>query len=388
MRRFLVVLIIGFVACAPPPKVHAQFNGTVALQTVEVPKVLNAVTAAQTTPLTCTGSLAPVGGSACIQNLGQTIHILNYTVAGSATLIQIRLEGSWDGTNFVPISDDATDLTSGEVVGLGFYPAVRANLVQCIGCGGAVTLTANYSGHFAGPSTFSGFYNPSQILRKVVFTSLPANTNQTTNGIAIPYGVISGNLIIKASGATFPAGSTIQIRSHVGENSLLYPTLNLQNSTNTQSLMLPVTPGTSIDVIYTSGGASAATFSAYFIAYSPALLPASAQPPTVSNSEVTQLSGAASVTIGAGAGQQVYVYSVSAHCSAGTATLTISGPIANGSSATLFTSGTGEVGTGTYRYQWNPGLTGPNPVSLSTVITLSTCGVGNTGTLDVQASVF
>src|SRR4029077_14761919 len=179
----------------------------------------------------------------------------------------------------------------------------RANLVQCIGGGGGVTLTANYSGHFAGPSTFSGFYYPSQILRKVVFTSLPANTNQTTNGIAIPYGVISGNLIIKASGASFPAGSTIQIRSHVGENSLLYPTLNLQNSTNTQSLMLPVTPGTSFDVIYTSGGASAATFSAYFIDYSPALLPASAQPPTVSNSEVTQLSGAASVTLGAGAGQ-------------------------------------------------------------------------------------
>ncbi len=385
MRKSLCSLLslIVLIACTPPPRAHAQYVGTVGLQTVEVPAVFNAVTASQVSPTTCSGSKAPVGGSACIQNLGQTIHLLNYTVTGSPTLIQIRMEGSWDGTNFVPISDDATDLTSGEVVGLGFYPAVRVNLVQCVGCGGGVTLTANYSGHFAGPSNLYGFYNPSQNYRKVVFTAASAGSNQTTNGIVLPFGATSGLFVIKAGGAGFPNGSSFIFRTHIGENAQNYGPFTLQNSTNSQAFVFPVTGATSMDVLYTSGGASAATFSGYFLAYPPGLLPATAQPGTSQNQEVTQLAGAASVTLSPGIGQQVYVYSVSARCSAGTAGLTI-----NGAGTILWTSGTTEVGTTTFRFQWNPGLTAPNPVNNSTVITLSTCGGGNTGTLDVQASIY
>jgi hypothetical protein len=377
-KLYHLLALFFLVACTPPPRAYAQFLGAVGLQTVEVPKVLNAVTAATTTPLTCTGVVSVPGGTACIQNLGQTIHILNYTVTGTPTLIQIRLEGSWDGATFVPISDDATDLTNGEVVGLGFYPAVRANLVQCVGCGG-VTVTANYSGHFAGPSNLYGFYNPSQQYRKVVFTNVPANANQQIKGIVLPFGTQNGVLIVNGN---FPNGSSIQYTAHIGESNTTYPAFTLLGGTGTpQAFPMPPTASTSIDVNYTSGGASANSFSAYVIVTVPGNWPASAQPANALNSQTTATNATASVTIQPSTYQNTYVYSVSARCSAGTAGLTI-----NGGGTIIWTSGATEVGTTTFRYQWNPGLEVIS--TLSTVISLSTCGAANVGTLDVQASTY
>jgi len=345
---------------------HAQYLGNTGLQTVEVPKVFNAVNSAQT--------------SANIQNLGQTIHILNYTVAGSPTLVQIRLEGSWDGVNFVPISDDATDLASGEVVGLGFYPAIRANLLQCVTCG-AVTLTANYSGHFAGPATAGGFYNPSQVIRKVVLANAPMVTSTTIKGISVPYGVTSGILVISPVG-TFNAASSISISTRVGEFTNLFSNTNLNSSNVVQIVPTPVTPGTSVDVAY-SGAASAGTFSVYLFLYAPGTIPATAQPPITSNQEVTAVNATATVTITPSALQVAYLYSVSARCSAGTAGLTVST-----AGTQIWSSGATEVGTTTFRFQWNPGLAGlaTSAVARSIVVSLTTCGAANTGTLDVEAS--
>jgi hypothetical protein len=73
------------------------------------------------------------------------------------------------------------------------------------------------------------------------------------------------------------------------------------------------------------------------------------------------------------------VYSVSGRCSAGTAQLTIS---IGGTQ--VWSTGATEVTTTTFRYQWNPGLTGSQGASVS--ISITACGVGNTGTLDIQAS--
>jgi hypothetical protein len=44
------------------------------------------------------------------------------------------------------------------------------------------------------------------------------------------------------------------------------------------------------------------------------------------------------------------------------------------------------VGTTTFKFQWNPGLSGASGDTIT--ISLTTCGGANTGTLDVQGSLF
>jgi hypothetical protein len=116
---------------------------------------------------------------------------------------------------------------------------------------------------------------------------------------------------------------------------------------------------------------------------------ASAQPaviPTQStnskNQEVTSGSAAAvSVTLTPSTQTRAKLYSVAARCSAGTAQLTVSdGGTQRWSSDTTF------IGTTTKSLAWIPPLTGG--VGSAVVVTLGTCGGGNTGVLDVQADIF
>lgn len=87
---------------------------------------------------------------------------------------------------------------------------------------------------------------------------------------------------------------------------------------------------------------------------------------------------AVSVTIAAAANTRAYVYRVDARCSAGTATVTITD---NG--VTVWSTSTGAVSTTNATNQWNPPLTSTG-ANQAMVITLGTCGGGNTGTLIVQ----
>jgi hypothetical protein len=101
----------------------------------------------------------------------------------------------------------------------------------------------------------------------------------------------------------------------------------------------------------------------------------------INNSQTTGAANTAvAVTLTASATQQVYVHSISARCSAGTASLTVT----NGTSTVWSTNAT-EVGTATFEKTWNTALS--SAADADPVITLSTCGVGNTGTLIVQASI-
>lgn len=369
MKRICVLLLLFLIA---PVCSHSQFVGYTSPQGV-VAQPFNAVTA--------------TGPSAVIQNLGQTVHFLSYKITGGTpSMIQIRLEGSYDNSTFFAISDDATDLSQGEVLAVGYFPYIRANLILCTGCGAGISLTANYSGVSASPANPLGFYNPSQTIRKVVFTNVSAGAGQVANGIDAPYGSPAGILVIVSSG-NFPASSQVNLTSHTGGNTIAIggQTLTTPITGNIQTLIWPVgPPATTIDVNYSSGGASATTFSAYYYFFPPgSSLPATAQPATPINQQVTGLNATATVNLTPGNGQYAYLYSLSARCSAGTAGLTVID-----GATTVWTSGTAEVGTTTFRYQWNPGLRGVLPSNGGLSVSLSTCGVGNTGTLDVQGSVF
>lgn len=368
MKRICALLLLFLIA---PVCGHSQFIGYSSPQGV-VAKPFNAVTTSQT--------------SAIIQNLGQTIHFLNYSVAGSATLIQIRLEGSYDNSTFFPISDDATDLGQGQILAIGYYPYVRANLLQCGGCGGAVTLTANYSGVSSSPGNPFGLYNPSQQIRKVVFANASEGTTATVTGLVAPYGSSAGILIMFFSVAP-PANSTVSVTAHVGgSTATVLDATALPLNSSPEAFFLPASPATTLDVTYTSGGASANTFSLFYLFYPPGgALPSGAQPPTIRNGEsVSAVNSPVSRNLAPDTivGQRPYLFQVLAHCSAGTASLNVSDSGLSGNF--LYTSGATEVGTTTFSRSWNPGLAGIG----SLTITLTSCGAGNTGTLDVQGSTF
>lgn len=94
--------------------------------------------------------------------------------------------------------------------------------------------------------------------------------------------------------------------------------------------------------------------------------------------QTSSTNAAVAVTITAAANQRAYVYRVDARCSAGTATLTITD---NGT--TVFTTSTGAIATTNATFLWNPPLTSL-AVNTSMVVSLGTCGGGNTGVLIVQ----
>jgi len=360
--------------------------------------VFNAVTAAQT--------------SGCLSNQGENTWISNYIVAGGTpTRVQYRLEYSYNsdaatcttGTWF-SMSDDATDLVQAEVVGIGSYPFVRANLVACAGCGGAVTFTAFFSTSSANPGTLNGFYNPSQQIRKVIFQGASAGTTATVSSIPAPYASTAGFLVVQISTFAFPGNSSMQVIAHTGAFTLSVQSFTLPTASGLAiAIPLPASPATSIDVIYTSGGASVRTFNAFYYFYPPGQTqPYGTQPMSVQSSITTNpnqeatsgLNAAVTVSLDLLNGvntQRAHLFSVSSRCSAGTAQLTVidgntTHSLTTAGGLNLFTSGTAEVGTTTFKFQWNPGLASSPGNGIT--VTLGACGVGNTGTLDVQGSIF
>lgn len=94
--------------------------------------------------------------------------------------------------------------------------------------------------------------------------------------------------------------------------------------------------------------------------------------------QTSSTNAAVSVTIAAAANQRAYVYRVDARCSAGTATVTITD-----NAVTVWSTSTGAVSTTNLTNQWNPPLTSTG-ANQAMVVTLGTCGGGNTGVLVVQ----
>lgn len=114
-----------------------------------------------------------------------------------------------------------------------------------------------------------------------------------------------------------------------------------------------------------------------------ALTVAPVQGPTLFNSQTTGAANTAVVvTIAAVASQRAHLYRVEASCAAGTASLTVTD-----AGTTVWSTLATEVGTARFRQAFAPaGLTAGTNSAL--VVTLTTCGVGNAGTLIVHADRF
>jgi hypothetical protein len=101
----------------------------------------------------------------------------------------------------------------------------------------------------------------------------------------------------------------------------------------------------------------------------------------VTNSETTSAANTAvSITLTAGATDQAFLFKVTARCSAGTSSLTVTNGVAQ-----IWSTSAAAVTTVNFTETWQPGLT--STIGNDPVITLAACGAGNTGTLSVQASV-
>jgi len=177
------------------------------------------------------------------------------------------------------------------------------------------------------------------------------------------------------------------------------PTLTT-NSCGSATCMSNAVPNSFGDVILSDGQGGGINA----VAYSPILLPgqtvlidqagipmgvsanpaalAPVQGATLLNTSVTGAANTAvTATLAAAAGVRGHVYGVSAFCSAGSATITITD-----AAVQKWITPAGAVGTGIFSAAWPVGLTGGTNAAV--VVTLSTCGVGNTGTLSVQADRF
>jgi len=370
-RKLLcLLLLLGAPAC------HAQFIGYTSPQSV-----LFKVLTAQSTPQTVN-----------VPNLGQNVHWLNYTVAlngGTMTALDIRFEGSNDGINFFTVSDDATDLSQGEIYFTGLYAVVRVNLVVFSINAGAPTITATYSGTSSVGPIPLGLVNPSQSNRKLIFFQLPQNANQGPSpSIPAPFGSTLGFLLINAQTTAIPGGSSVTVTASNTQAGFNISLALLPNA-GTQIVAVPNYPASTVQTTYVSGGAAAGTFTLTYVFMSPhlpnGLMGAQIQSPLTLNSETTSaLNTAITKTLnplGSPAAVRIHLYAVSARCSAGTAQLTVT----DGATQIWSTAAT-EVTTTTFRFQWNPGLA--SLTSNGMTITLSTCGAANTGVLDLQASQF
>jgi hypothetical protein len=329
------------------------------------------------------------------------MHFLTYTTTGSVSELLIRLEGSLDGVRFFPIGDDAGDVSgttavAGAVCASGQYAVVRANLVRIVG-GGSVTAT--YSGTWGTSGCPVGGYNQGLQLRKTVFVNVAANAGQTAF-ISAPFGSMQGYLIVIPTNPpqTFPGGSTITVTGILGGAAAsVVSGLPISSSPiGSQPIVVPAGAADTLKVDYVSGGASAITFSLFYLFTPPGsqlgAVANTVQPSSVSlsanlvssNSEQTSAANTAVTrSVSAVLGTRVHLWTVSARCSAGTAQLTVKDGVAG---TTVWTSAATEVGTTTFKFQWNPSLSSASGNGMD--ITLSTCGAANTGTLDTQLSQF
>lgn len=381
-------LFIG--GCAAVPPAHAQYNGTFSPQTV-TQQVLNQVTGAIVGPnwdVTKTSCAPAVAGACSIQNLGQNFHVLVYTSSSPTAHFQLRLEGSIDGTNYFGISDDATSQSAGAVYAQGFYPFVRVNLVSYTGTG---TITAFYTGTSTGSFPPSGVLNQSQSYKKILATSVTGTGGAQTYSFNPPCANTNGTLFFEyISGNN--TGGNFSIFPGV-DAVTLFPTAyalgTIANSANAQTFQIGPQAGTFIQVSITAPAAS--VYSAQYIFTCPAggagqsatevagLIQPTGPSGTLNSQTVSTANAAAVDTIIGSAGTRVALYSINAHCSAGTAGITV-----QDGATTLFSTGTAEVTTTTFKMQWSPGLAGSSGNGVT--VTLSACGASNTGTLDVQAS--
>jgi hypothetical protein len=241
----LILLTVSIAAAAPA---QAQFTGFSIPQTT------------QSTPfnaVACTGAqqVATVG------NFGQTEHYITITTTGGVVAFRATVQGSHDGVTFNDISDVATQSGS-TVMGQGYYPVNQISVTCATAVG---SFTVKYSGQATAPAPQIGAMVSSQG-DKTLAVGVAANANFTAQTIRSPFGNTGGALYFSYA-ATGPAGSILNVSCTtlaIGTTTSI-ASFPLATAAGPQIFPVSVLPCDFITVMYTSGGASATTFTASYV---------------------------------------------------------------------------------------------------------------------------
>jgi hypothetical protein len=244
---YAFIALILLLGCAPR-RVYAQFLGYTSPQTVQ-----QTLAAAGTA---CTGSAQTFN----VQNLGQTQHYASIVPAGSIATLSMFIQGRDTSGNLFTISDTvfsgATFGFTPTVAGTGYFPIVSV-VVTC--SGGMFTLS--YTGTSAASNVASGSYLGGSI-DKAVFQFAAQNASIISPLFTPPFGTSAGKIIFAYNTAGL-AGSNVQVKCFTGATATSYVAFNYPpaNATGLQVFQVPGATCQQITVGYTSGGASANTFS-------------------------------------------------------------------------------------------------------------------------------
>lgn len=251
MRKSLLSLLSLVLAACAPPRAHAQFLGTVGLQTVQQ-------TLATTT--NCTGAAQTFA----IQNLGQTQHFLSAVTQAQPTKFQAEIDGIDRQGNVYRISDVLENAFTalvaqgqGSITASGYYPKIQA-VVTCSPITATFSLT--YSGSQVTFTKNSGSYLSAQI-DKVNFGLADGTVNQLDT-IPTPFGSTAGTIYFTYTGAV--AGGNLKVNcvgNQFTTNSVL--SVTLANVNSLQVFQVPDNNCPLIQVSYTSGGAATTVTAEY-----------------------------------------------------------------------------------------------------------------------------
>lgn len=242
LRFFSAFLLSGiFLPC------FGQFSGYSIPQTTQSVPFNN---------VSCTGSEQVV----IVGNFGQTEHYITVTTSG-VLAFRATIKASHDGITFNDISDVATT-TANTVMGQGYYPVTEVS-VTCATAAGSFSV--RYSGQATAPAPQIGAMQSAQ-LDKTMAVGVSAGSNFTSQTVRSPFGTSGGALYFTYSAAG-PAGSILNVACStlaIGTATSI-ASFPLGNGTAPQFFTVPLLPCDFVTMLYTSGGASAATFTLSYV---------------------------------------------------------------------------------------------------------------------------
>jgi hypothetical protein len=263
MRKNIFLVLFSLLGLLFPESGRGQDLGNVGLRTVQSVLATN---------VACTGSpqlfatSSPALNALGFRNLGQTQHLASATSAASTFTMEIDGIDALGNTyriSDVQIGIPISAQTGIVVQGSGTFPIVQVNVT----CTAAATFSLSYSGGFSTPITNLGAALLNT-LDKVPFQTAPANANKTIT-FQTPYANSAGTILFQYSAAG-PTGSTITVQciSNAGGNLALF-TFSPTTVATLQLFTVTATTCPFVSLTYTSGGASAVTYTLEYVFNSP-----------------------------------------------------------------------------------------------------------------------
>jgi len=238
----------------------AQDLGNVALRTISATLANGATCTGAAQNFTTSGNAGIPAGT--FKNVGQTSHLA--TATSNAATFQMEIDGIDNLGNVYRLSDlqvgIPTSAKGGLVVTASGY---MTNIQVSVTCTAAATFSAAYTGSFSPqPPNIAGTLLAS--VDKLPFQTAPANATASIT-FQTPNGNSAGTIIHDYSGIG-PAGSTItaQCITNSGQNLSSF-NYALGTTAAPQFFNVPGSTCPFVTLTYTSGGASAVTYTLEYI---------------------------------------------------------------------------------------------------------------------------